>query len=170
MNAARSHYKERIRRIVRSLKQCLMAFWPETPDGEEAALTGIDVNIPCVRCGLCCTYLVVKLKTHDIRVLAHGLGVSKHDAVRKYVRVTPMGPVLRQSGNRCIFLNGGDDRAMASCSVYAFRPDVCRNWVPNLSRPECQEGVRKLANGRAESMSVRKRFEKADRKPLYNDR
>jgi Fe-S-cluster containining protein len=167
MNTARSHYKERIRWIVRSLKQWLMAFWPETPSGKEAAITAIDANIPCVRCGFCCTYLVVKLTTRDIRVLAHGLGVSKHDAIRRYVRMTPIGPVLRQTGSRCIFLNAGDDGAMASCSVYAFRPEVCRNWVPSLSRHECQEGIRKLANGRGVHLRAETLRRGGQKKPVY---
>jgi Fe-S-cluster containining protein len=121
-----------------------MALYLETLDGQKYSIDAVQEPIPCFRCGLCCTYLLVKLTTKDIRILSNRLRVSNHDLLNKYVHKTAIGPVLRQTGNRCVFLSYGDNGTTASCAVYAFRPEVCRNWVPSLCNPQCQEGLRKL--------------------------
>ena len=136
---AGSLYRERIPQIVLGLKR-LVSRLSETRHGCEVADRAVDSAIPCVRCGLCCTDLVVKLTTDDIRALARGLGVSNHDAIRSYVRVTSIGLALRQIGSRCIFLEGWGD-GQTACAIYPFRPEACRRWVPGLSVVECREGV-----------------------------
>ena len=52
---------------------------------------------------------------------------------------------MHQKTNRCVFLVNDDSENIATCSVYPFRPEACRNWVPSLSHYECQEGLRRLA-------------------------
>ena len=142
-------YKGALRKTARSLKRCLDVLWSGIPEGRVGAAAAVSPDTSCVRCGLCCIDLLVKLTTRDIRALASGLGVSNHDVLRKYVKMTSIGPVLRQTGNRCIFLNDGDEGLTVACSVYVSRPEVCRDWIPSLSRLECQEGLRRLAEGRS---------------------
>ena len=114
----------------------------KTLDGQEHWFGTPARTVPCFRCGLCCIGFLVKLSGKDINLLSRGLGISKPDLLRKYVRKTPVGPVLRQDGDDCVFL-AHEDRTPAGCSVYAFRPEVCRSWVASLFRPECQEGLRR---------------------------
>ena len=121
-----------------------MALWLETKDGNEHPTGPIPDAIPCYRCGLCCIFFLIKLSTIDIHVLAQGLGISRRDFARKYVKKTPVGPVLKQDRDDCVFLKHVEADGRAECSVYDFRPEVCRNWVPSLSRPECREGLRRL--------------------------
>jgi len=80
--------------------------------------------------------------------------MSDREFRRYNVSMTPVGPVLRQVNNKCIFLGYGD-RNLAKCGVYDYRPEVCRTFVPSPSRPECREGLRRL--------------EKADEIPALNE-
>ena len=121
-----------------------MALYLKTLEGKEYTIGPIPTPIPCFQCGLCCTNVLVKLTSNELRILAHRLGVSNYTLLRKYVRKTPIGYVLRQTGNRCVFLSYDDSDTIAKCDIYAFRPEVCRNLVPSLSCPQCQEGLRRL--------------------------
>ncbi len=114
----------------------------KTLDGQEHWFGTPAATVPCFRCGLCCVGFLVKLSGKDISLLERGLGISKADLLRKYIRKTPVGPVLRQNGDDCVFLvhEGG---TITGCAAYAFRPEVCRSWVPSLFRQECQEGLRR---------------------------
>jgi hypothetical protein len=114
----------------------------KTLDGNEHRIAGSRPDvIPCFRCGECCTYLLVKLSPHDMHVLTHGLGVSNKELWRRYVRRTLIGPVLRQAGDRCIFLKQDGAPPSTGCSIYEIRPEVCRGWAPGLSCPECLRGL-----------------------------
>jgi hypothetical protein len=73
--------------------------------------------------------------------LAHGLGVSRNELLHRYARKTPVGPVLRQAGDRCIFLEVTGGVSASSCRAYSFRPEVCRDWAAGLSCPECIKGL-----------------------------
>lgn len=114
-----------------------------TTDGNEVRFGTPAQAVPCFRCGLCCTDYLVKLSNRDIALLARGLGISKAELLRKYVKKTPVGPVMRQNGRECVFLRR-DEGGASSCSVYEFRPEVCRNYAPSLLRPECQDGLRRM--------------------------
>jgi Fe-S-cluster containining protein len=114
-----------------------------TLDGQVHTVGTARAAIPCFRCGFCCIGLLVKLETADIRIMARGLGMSDREFRRHHVSMTPVGPVLRQVNNKCVFLGYGD-RNLAKCSVYNFRPEVCRTFVPSPTRPECLEGLRRL--------------------------
>ena len=118
----------------------------KTMDGQEHWFGTPARTVPCFRCGLCCIGFLVKLSGKDINLLSRGLGISKADLMRKCVRKTPVGPVLRQNGDDCVFLTH-DARNATGCIAYAFRPEVCRSWVPSLFRQECQEGMRRAGRG-----------------------
>jgi hypothetical protein len=115
----------------------------KTMDGGEFWLGARARTVPCFRCGLCCTDYLVKLSGQDIALLCRGLGIPKAVLFRKHVRKTPVGPVLRQNGRECVFLSR-EENGVTGCSVYAFRPEVCRNYLPSLLRPDCQQGLRRL--------------------------
>ncbi len=121
-----------------------MLHYIETKDGERHTIGAEKTPIPCFRCGLCCMHYLVKPTTDDLKRLAKGLGITINDLIDKYVEKISIGYVLRRTKNKCIFLTYEDNETIASCSAYDFRPEDCQNWVPSLSRPECQEGLRKL--------------------------
>ena len=116
----------------------------KTLDGKEYSIGKEQNPIPCFQCGLCCIYLRVKLTTNDLKILAEHLRVSNDDLSHRYVEKISTGYVLRQIENRCVFLICEDNGTRDICSIYPSRPEACRNWVPSLSCPECQEGLRKL--------------------------
>jgi Fe-S-cluster containining protein len=127
---------------LRDMKESTILLGLKTTDGNEVRFGTPAQAVPCFRCGLCCTDYLVKLSSRDIAVLVRGLGIPRAEVLRKYVKKTPVGPVMRQNGRECVFL-GRDERGASSCSVYEFRPEVCRNYAPSLLRPECQEGLRR---------------------------
>ena len=115
----------------------------KTKDGDEFWLGSQAKPVPCFRCGLCCTDYLVKLCGQDIALLSRGLGTTKTALFRKYVKKTPVGPVLRQNGRECVFLSR-EGNGVTGCSMYNFRPEVCRNYLPSLLRPDCQQGLQRL--------------------------
>jgi Fe-S-cluster containining protein len=135
--------------ITRGIRMCLSMLWQGIPADRNHASHEAGSEILCVRCGLCCKHLLVKLTRNDMRALARGLHMSAHELLRKYVKMTAIGPVLRQNGSNCVFLSGGEKASVAVCGVYAYRPEVCRAWVPSLSRPECREGLHEQSRARA---------------------
>lgn len=107
-------------------------------------------EIPCLRCGVCCTKWQPLLDAEEVEVVARGLGMELDAFCRSHTEKYPVRDnafVFRRTGGACLFLKyeGG----LASCAIYDFRPAACREWKPSLSRPECQEGLRgRFASGR----------------------
>lgn len=106
--------------------------------GEERSL------IECFRCGICCIGYHPKVTVEEVELIAERLSVSADEFINRYVTVTKVGYLLSQTKNGCIFLTWEKKASKTSCSIYSSRPATCRNWVPSLSRPECQEGLVKL--------------------------
>ena len=102
--------------------------------------------ITCFCCGVCCTKYQPPVTHEEARHLAAGLGISLDEFVDKYVDeswyVTEYF-LLDTYREACIFLERAGDEKLASCRIYASRPLACREWVPSLSRKECQEGLTK---------------------------
>ncbi len=120
-----------------------------TIDGQEHPIGGSLPPIECFCCGICCTRYQPPLIPEEVETIAGGLGLSAEDFLSRYAQLTNVGYLLRQSERKCIFLSWEEGGAKASCSIYSFRPEACRNWVPSLSRPECQAGLARLkARGR----------------------
>jgi Fe-S-cluster containining protein len=81
----------------------------------------------------------------ELRHLAGGLGLSLSTFKRRYTRPYPLRRGWRQlktGAVGCIFL--GFEKGRARCTIYAVRPQVCREWSPALERKECLEGLRAL--------------------------
>ncbi len=115
-----------------------------TIDGNEYPVGENRPPIECFRCGVCCMRYQPPLMSEDIERVATGLEMSTEDFLSRYAQMTHVGYLLRHSEGRCVYLvleEGGD---RASCSIYQFRPEACRNWVASLSRRECQEGLTRL--------------------------
>jgi len=113
-------------------------------DGKEYRVGEALPAIECFRCGICCTRYQPPLTPEEVETLAKELGLSPSDFLSKYVQIMVTGYLLRQTEKGCVFLKWEEGEANANCSIYPFRPEACRNWMPSLSRRECQEGLKKL--------------------------
>lgn len=100
--------------------------------------------IPCLRCGVCCTRWQPQLELEEVGHIARHLGLSTEDFKRAYLveRAERFGLLLLvQEQGHCIFLRYRGNEA--ECAINAFKPIACQKWTPSLSRPECQEGLKK---------------------------
>ena len=83
----------------------------------------------CQRCTACCRWPgQVRLTEAEIARLAAFKGVSEHDFIQQFTRLTPdrRGLALLDKPNgECIFLEG------ESCAVQPVKPQQCRDF-PNL--------------------------------------
>jgi Fe-S-cluster containining protein len=106
----------------------------KTLDGSEhhVRLDEAPLPIECFRCGICCTCYQPLLGDEEIETIARQLGLSAGAFLAKYAQLTVIGYLLRQTEKGCVFLS----RTRASCHIHPFRPEVCRNWAPSLSRRE----------------------------------
>ncbi len=111
-------------------------------DGSEYCLGGKEEAIECFRCGICCMRYQPRLSIKEMKTIASKLGLSLKEFSAKYIQKTKVGYLIRHSEKGCLFLKWEGERA--SCAIYPFRPEACRNWQAGLFRPECREGLRKL--------------------------
>jgi len=118
-------------------------------DGTEHKVGDGLSEIECFRCGVCCARYRPKVTLKEIKRIARKLGMSTDAFSSAYVRAVPTKEayILQNSADTCPFLRWDERGAEATCSIHAFRPAACRNWVPTLSRPECREGLAKLKAG-----------------------
>jgi Fe-S-cluster containining protein len=105
-------------------------------------------EIECFRCGVCCVRYRPKVTKAEMKRIARMLGISPEAFVAAYVKAVPTkdGYILQSSADTCPFLQWDENGIKATCSIHSLRPKACRDWVPSLSRPECQEGLVKLKN------------------------
>jgi len=104
----------------------------------------IPTDIPCLRCGVCCSRYVIHVAWLEAHRIADGLGIIWDEFEQTYLE--PHWPdssyyLLRKLEGKCIFLikGEGSDTGKASCYIHPFRPDACREWTPSLYRHPCQE-------------------------------
>lgn len=115
-----------------------------TLSGEEYAPCEERVPIECFRCGICCMGYYPQLSHEEVARMAGCLSITPDEFISRYVQVTTIGYLLRQTKSGCVFLAWEKDTKKSLCSVHVFRPDACRAWEPTLFRRECREGLTKL--------------------------
>jgi len=94
------------------------------------------IQYDCAKCpGYCCSYPRIEIKEADLHRLATHFGLTEAQAGRKFTRWYEADDtrerILRHHkdeiyGSICRFF----DRKARKCTVYAARPDVCRDY-PN---------------------------------------
>ncbi len=100
-------------------------------------------DIPCFQCGVCCVKWQPLLSPVEVRELAANLGMRTSAFSRRFTRVYPLRRGWRQlkaTLDGCVFLRFDDKRSF--CSIWAVRPQVCRDWQANLGKRECSDGLR----------------------------
>lgn len=101
---------------------------PLKTDGRSIAyFERVPLRFSCTGCGHCCTggpdYVVEVSRSEQRRIQAY-LGISWRWFRRRYLRRLDDGSEsLQDSGNACIFLDGG-----RQCRIYAVRPTQCRSY------------------------------------------
>ena len=116
----------------------------KTVEGQEITVTE-HTPIPCFRCGVCCKCYQPPLTSEDIGNIASALGTSRSKCISKYAIKVPTkeGYLLKRTEKGCIFL-AWDEDGKSRCTIYASRPEACREWAPSFAKPECREGLARL--------------------------
>ena len=123
-----------------------MSSYFRTFDGQEYRIGEAWPPVECFRCGVCCLRYRPTVSPEEIKKIATALGIAADEFFSTYVRTTAKGDgfVLGSSEEGCIFLSWEEASGKAICAIHAFMPKACRDWIPSLSRPECQQGLAKL--------------------------
>lgn len=130
--------------LIISKKELEMRACLRTFNGQEYSFGEERSPIECFRCGICCIGYHPKVTVEEVELIAEWFSVSADEFINRYITVTKVGYLLRQTENGCVFLTWETGASKVSCNIYSFRPTACRNWVPSLSRPECRQGLVKL--------------------------
>jgi len=108
-------------RFLRSLK---MVSDPERVDALAHALHEEAFgHIDCTRCANCCKTMTPAVSAEDIDRIAGHLAMSREAFITAYLVVDEDEGGYRMKAAPCPFL-GADDR----CTIYAVRPDDCRQF------------------------------------------
>ena len=103
-----------------------------------------EITIPCFRCGVCCTRYQPPVSLTEARAIAGVLSISLADFLDRYIDDSWPGSeyyLIDAYDNACVFLKRSAGSKVASCRIHPVRPQACREWVPGLSRKECQQGL-----------------------------
>jgi Fe-S-cluster containining protein len=104
----------------------------------------VKSDLPCFRCGICCTGYQIYMYRDEANILAERLGITLMEFENDYL--DPHWPgvdtvVIRHYAGRCPFLDQPADSIMGLCRIHAFKPFCCREWHASLDRKECQQGL-----------------------------
>ena len=116
-----------------------------TFDGGEKQHFPGGKEIPCFRCGLCCTLLQPQIDEIEVRHIALALGLSRSTFQKRYLNIYQPKPgiyLLKRRREACIFLRRAGKRGF--CLIQRVKPQACRRWPASLTLTECQEGLKRL--------------------------
>jgi Fe-S-cluster containining protein len=91
--------------------------------------TEIQHHIDCTACANCCRESIVPVSRAEIESIAGFLALTPEEVTRRYTvpdADTPAARVLASTSGGCVFLAGN------LCSIYAVRPEPCRDF-PHVS-------------------------------------
>jgi Fe-S-cluster containining protein len=83
----------------------------------------VFASIDCTRCASCCKTMQPGFTGEDIARIAAHLGVSQEEFIAVHLEIDPEEGGHRTKAAPCPFL-GEDDH----CTVYAVRPEACRDF------------------------------------------
>jgi Fe-S-cluster containining protein len=107
----------------------------------QAIAAEVQRLIDCTQCANCCRYSIVSVRAGEIARIAAHLGMDEAAVVEHFTAPdaeSPRARTLVSGKHGCVFLK--DNR----CSIYAARPEACRNF------PHVAPGTHSLG-GRLES-------------------
>lgn len=110
---------------------------------------GEALNLPCIRCGVCCSMYQVRMsKAEGLRIALH-MGLDFYDWVGRYCEPRwpdPRSYLIRHENGACVFLQRQEHERFALCRIYSVRPYACRDWAAGPYKPACAEGLERLWN------------------------
>ncbi len=140
------------------------------PFQEPEARTAGDepFDLPCIRCGVCCTVYQVRLSPSEAQTVADAMGFEYWDWVGRFCDPRwpdPRSHLIRHDDRGCVFLDRPNDQ-VALCRIYRVRPSACRDWAADVFKPACQDGLKRIwhisvdASGRLQATAeARNRFD-----------
>ena len=105
-----------------------------------------SVEVPCFRCGICCSIYQVRIDMQEAQAIAAHMGMELYDWVGQYCDPRWRGTasfLIRHEGDGCVFLVPGSVKNTVLCSIHSVRPSSCREWEAGLHKDECREGLRR---------------------------
>ncbi len=104
-------------------------------------------EIPCFRCGTCCSKFQPQISLSEAHIIADKLGVSWRHFLADYI--DPRWPgtrnfLLRHINGACVFLRVSSDQKQKLCSIHTFKPSCCQEWKPGIDRSECLDGLKTI--------------------------
>ncbi len=119
-----------------------------TPSPDSATPAVEPFELPCIRCGVCCTVYQVRIEPPEARDIAESMGMEYWDWVGRYCDPRwhdTRSHLIKHDDNGCVFLDhsGGE---VALCRIYQVRPIACREWHAGIFKPACQAGLKRVWN------------------------
>ena len=105
-------------------------------------LASSQMQMPCRRCGMCCTMHQAFASPEDIERMANFLGITSEEWVEKYADPRwgfDIYRLVRHINGACAFLERNN--GLATCIVHEVKPACCARWEPGYDKKECQAGI-----------------------------
>ena len=116
---------------------------------EEIECKGEALDLPCIRCGVCCSIYQVRMSKAEGLRIARRMGIDFYDWVGRYCEPRwpdPRSYLIRHENGACAFLERQEDVRFALCRIYEVRPHACRDWAAGPFKPACADGLKRLWN------------------------
>ncbi|MBI4332962.1 MAG: YkgJ family cysteine cluster protein [Chloroflexi bacterium] len=101
-------------------------------------------EMPCLRCGVCCTKWQAPINSGEAAAIAQRMGIDYATFFETYLQRYPLKDdyyLIRPEDGACAFLRF--ENGLAGCAIHDFKPEACRNWLAGPEKKECREGLRK---------------------------
>ena len=101
-------------------------------------------DIECLRCGTCCIRHQAITSPEEAKRIAAYLSLTIQEWEKAYSEPrwhSHKNYLIRHINDACIFLKYDND--MSYCDIQPVKPSCCTDWIPNLYKKECREGLRK---------------------------
>ncbi len=96
----------------------------------------------CLRCGVCCTRHQAIASLEEAQRIASYLNIAVHEWKKAYSELkwqSDNSYLIRHIKGACIFLRY--DKNMSYCDIQTVKPACCNDWIPDLDKKECHEGL-----------------------------
>jgi Fe-S-cluster containining protein len=96
-----------------------------------------DIHYQCQRCTACCRIPgFVRVQEHELPRIAAHMGLSEHDFIQRYTRLTPLRnglALIDKPTGECFFLGAND------CALQDVKPDQCLGFPNRWNFPGWRE-------------------------------
>lgn len=102
-------------------------------------------EIPCIRCGICCSKYQPFLGLEEAHLIAGKLGSGWEHFLATYS--DPRWPgdqivLIRHVNGACPFLLTYPEKKQSLCLIHSYKPKCCQEWESRLNRTDCREGLK----------------------------